>query len=98
MKLLHALEAIANETVVSDEVAMDEKYLLKSHNSEKRDDIKPRHRGEKASKRGLSSEQVSLLTAVKRQGDAFLKATNMVAPTSKEIEKIQKNLSGNCLV
>ena len=98
MKLLHALEAIANETVVSDEVEMDEKYLLNSHKGEKREDIKPRHRGEKASKRGLSGEQVCLLTAVQRQGDAVLMATNMAAPKSEDIEKIQKNLSGNCLV
>ena len=31
MKLLHALEAIANEIVVSHEVEMDEKYILNSH-------------------------------------------------------------------
>lgn len=98
MKLLHALESIASETVVSDEAEMDEKYLLNSHKGEKHDDIKQRHRGEKASKHGLSSEQVCLLTAVQRQGDAVLKATNMAAPKSEDIEKIQKNLSGNCFV
>lgn len=97
MKLLHALEAIANETVVSDEVEMDEKYLLNSHKGEKRDEIKLFHRGEKASKHGLSSKQVCLLTAVHRQGDAVLKETNMAAPKSEDIKKIQRNLSGNCL-
>ena len=76
---------------------MDEKYLLNIHEGEKRDEIKPRHRGEKASKRGLSSEQTCLLTAVQRQGDTVLKATNCAAPKSEDIEKIQKNLSGNCL-
>ena len=46
----------------------------------------------------LSSEQVCLLTAVQRQGDEVLKATNMAAPASEDIEKIKKNHSGNCLV
>lgn len=35
MKFLHALESITSETVVSDEVEMDEKYLLNSDKSEK---------------------------------------------------------------
>ena len=98
MKLLHALESIACEIVVSDEVEIDEKYLLNSHKGQKREDIKPRHRGEKVSKHDLSSEQVCLLTAVQRQCDAVLKATNVSAPRSDNIEKIQENLSENCLV
>lgn len=35
MKFLHALESITSETVVSDEVEMDGKYLLNSDKSEK---------------------------------------------------------------
>ena len=98
MKLLHALESIASETVVSDEVEMDEKYLLNSHKGEKREDVKPRHRGEKASKRGLSDEQVCLLTAVQREGDAVLKATNMAAPKAEDIAKIEPNFADHSFV
>ena len=98
MKLLHALESIASETVVSDEVEMDEKYLLNSHKGEKREDVKPRHRGEKASKRGLSDEQVCLLTAVQREGDAVLKATNIAAPKAEDIAKIEPNFADHSFV
>ena len=98
MKLLHALESIASESVVSDEVEMDEKYLLNSHKGEKREDVKPRHRGEKASKRGLSDEQVCLLTAVQREGDAVLKATNIAAPKAEDIAKIEPNFAGHSFV
>lgn len=52
----------------------------------------------KSSKHGHSIEQVCLFTAVQRQGDAGLKAMSMAAPKSEDVEKIQKNLSGDSLV
>lgn len=98
MKFLHALESIASETVVSNEIEMDEKYILNSHKGEKREDVKPRHRGEKASKRGLSNEQVCLVTAVQREGDAVLRATNMATPKEEDIAKIGLNFAEHSFV
>lgn len=72
--------------------------ILNSHKGEKREDVKPRHRGEKASKRGLPDEQVCLLTAVQREGDAVLKATNMAAPKAEDIAKIEPNFADNSFV
>lgn len=58
MKLLHMLKKMLEDTVVSGEIELDEKYLLNSHKGEKIDNLKPRKRGGSASKRGLSSEQI----------------------------------------
>lgn len=98
MKLLHALEKLVENNTVSDEVEMDEKYILNSHKGEKQEGVRPRHRGEKTSKRGLSSEQVCLLTAVQRHGDAVLKATNMATPKAQDIYRIGDSLKANSFV
>lgn len=58
MKLLHMLEKMIADTVVSGEIELDEKYVLNSHKGEKLDNLKPRKRGGSASKRGLSNEQI----------------------------------------
>ena len=49
-------------------VEVDETYVLESRKGERNLDRKPRKRGGKASKRGLSDEQVPILVAVDRSG------------------------------
>ena len=81
MKLLHMLEKMLEDTVVSGEIELDEKYLLNSHKGEKIDNLKPRKRGGSASKRGLSSERICLPTAVPTSGD-LMKLSNHIGENS----------------
>lgn len=71
MKLLHMLEKMIADTVVSGEIELDEKYVLNSHKGEKIDNLKPKRGG--STSKGLSNEQICLPTAVQRNGTAVLK-------------------------
>lgn len=60
-------------------VEFDETYFLESHKGEKNLECKPRKRGGKASKRGISSEQKAVLIVRDRNGnttDAVLEKSN----------------------
>ena len=85
------------ETVVFWKIELDEKYVLNSHIGEKIDNLKPRKRGGSASKIGLSSEQICLPTAVQRNGTAVLKATNTVAPASRNLMKLSNSIGENSM-
>ena len=52
-------------------VEVDETYVLESHKGQRTLDRKPRKRGGKAGKRGLSCEQVPVLVAADRNGTTF---------------------------
>ena len=65
-KLLHFLEFLEKDTLVANEIEIDETYVLNSHKGEKIENTKARKRGGIASKRGLSNEQVCIVTAVQR--------------------------------
>ena len=82
MKLLHMLEKMIADTVVFEEIELDEKYVLNSHKGEKIDNLKPRKRGGAAFKRGISSEQICLPTA---------------APKSGDLMKLSDNIGGNSM-
>ena len=97
MKLLHMLEKLTEDTVVSDEIELDEKYFCNSHKGTKIENVKPRKRGGAAKKRGLSNEQICLPTAVQRNGTAVLKATNTAAPSSSDIMKLFKSIGENSM-
>ena len=71
---------------------MDEKYICYSHKGTQIEDIKPKKRGTPASKRGLSNEQVCLLTAVQRLGISFLRAYNMAKPTTEDINQLKEHV------
>lgn len=98
MKLLHMLETISSQTVVSGEVEMDEKYFLNSHKGESIENVNPRKRGGSATKRGLSNEQICLPTAVQRNGAAVLMATNTATPCSEDIMKLANHLEEKSMV
>lgn len=84
-KLLNALEQDENRIVLQNEAEFDEKYFCYSHKGKQIDGKSGKKRGTPASKRGLSGEQVCLLTGVERQGQAFLRAYNLAKPTSEDI-------------
>jgi len=68
-----------NSEHLSGIVEFDETYFLESHKGERHLDRKARHRGGKASKRGVSSEQIAVLVARDRNGhtmDAILFKSN----------------------
>lgn len=57
MKFLHAFEQLMQNTLLSDEIELDEKYFLNSHKGTQID-------GAEGRKRGLSNEQICLPTAI----------------------------------
>ena len=45
---------------------MDEKYTPYNHKGTKIDGVEPKHRGTPAAKRGLSNQQVCIITAIQK--------------------------------
>ena len=45
---------------------MDEKYTPYNHKGTKIDGVEPKHRGTPATKRGLSNQQICIITAIQR--------------------------------
>ena len=66
-------------------VEVDETYVLESHKGQRKLGRKPRKRGGKASKRGLSGEQVPVLVAADRSGTTF--STVLPAVTANTLEQ-----------
>ena len=94
-KIMSFLEKDEDSIQVAEEVELDEKYLPESRKGKKfkdDDDRKPRHRGEKATKRGISDEKVCLLTATQRKGDSFLRSYNMGRPSSEEVMNLSSHI------
>ena len=56
---------------VGNEVEMDEKYTPYNHKVNKIAGVEPKHRGTPAIKRGLSNQQVCIITAIQRFGAQF---------------------------
>ena len=50
---------------------MDEKYNPYNHKGTKIDGVEPKHRGIPATKRGLSNQQVCIITAIQRFGECL---------------------------
>ena len=97
MKLLHVLEQLQNETVLSEEIELDEKYFLNSHKGKQIEGVVGRKRGGKAKKRGLSSEQICLPTVIQRDGNVYLQATNTATPSSSDIMKLAPYIDEYCM-
>ncbi len=91
-KIMSFLEKDEDKIEVAEEVELDEKYLLQSHKGTKIKGVISRHRGEKASKRGISNEQICLLTAVDRYSSSFLRAYNMGRPTSDDVMNLSSHI------
>lgn len=91
-KILSFLENNEDSIVVSDKVELDEKYIQRSHKGKKILGVEPRHRGVKASKRGISDEKICLLTAVERGGESFLRAYNYGRPSSEDVMNLKSHI------
>lgn len=83
---------------VGNEVEMDEKYTPYSHKGTKIEGIKSKHRGTPASKRGLSNEQVCIITAIQRFGHTIARTLNYGKPTSLNLLRFGDCLEANSFV
>lgn len=84
--------------ILSDHIELDEKYSPRNHKGSKIESVKSKYRGMPASKRGISDEQVCLLTAVQRGGAAFLHAFNMSRPNSEDIMNLLEHMKKDSYV
>lgn len=79
-------EALEDEmSVLCGTVEADGTYILESQKGSKNISRKARHRGEPASKRGLSSEQICSVTMTDRNGHEVFKTLCRAKPTSDMI-------------
>jgi len=92
-KILLALEYLeeCNPTELKNIAELDETYVLESEKGKKFDENAtraPRKRGSKASKRGLSEEQVCICTGVERnKGSSYAVTVNRAKPSNDEIKE-----------
>jgi hypothetical protein len=62
---------------ISDQAELDEKYPVKSHKGERLKHVAGKKRGTPSTKRGISHDQVCLLSGVQRGGGSYLRSFNM---------------------
>ncbi|MBO5569862.1 MAG: IS1595 family transposase [Clostridia bacterium] len=92
-KVLLALQFIEENlpTELKNIAELDETYVLESEKGKKFDENatrEPRKRGSKASKRGLSNEQICICTGVERnQGSSYAVTVNRAKPSNKELKE-----------
>ena len=77
---------------MGNEVEMDEKYTPYNHKGTKIDGVESKHRGTPASKRGLSNQQVCIITAIQRFGHMIARTLNYGKPSSIDLLRF-----GECL-
>lgn len=71
---------------------MDEKYTPYNHKGTKIDGVEPKHRGTTATKRGLSNQQICIITAIQRFGHIIARTLNYGKPSSIDLLRF-----GECL-
>lgn len=91
-KFLNSLKEHDEEVVVSDVLEIDELYVLESRKGQTFDDRPSRKRGESAKKRGLSSEQVCIITALERDGNPYIQTYNIAKAASDDIRILAKHI------
>lgn len=92
-KILNALETAGNGKKLSGIVELDEKYVLKSHKGMRLPNIKGRRRGGRASRRGVSDEQLCIMTAVQREGMSYAKSWNLARPGYSDVLKLAPHIA-----
>ena len=90
-KILLVLEAkVQREPAIMSGISeLDETYVLECEKGRKFDENaprKPRKHGAVASKRGISSEQICIMSGVQRGGVVYAKTINRAHPTNDEIK------------
>ena len=91
--LLGIVKYLESEPVILENIAeLDETYVLESFKGSKFPEDaprKPRLHGERAEKRGISSEQICICAGVQRnQGSAYANTVNRARPTDDEIQQV----------
>jgi transposase-like protein len=91
-KILYALRSL-DHTTLQGIVESDETYILESDKGKKGGIAhrKPRKRGGKAHKRGISDEQVSVVVAIDRNGGIFSKLAGRGRVTASQINDVIGN-------
>lgn len=97
-RIMSFLEKNEDSIQVAEEVELDEKYLPESHKGKQIEGKVSKHRGEKASKRGISDEKVCLLTAVERNGCSFLRSYNMGRPSSDDVMNLASHVKAGAFL
>jgi len=99
-KILSAIEIHETTvpTVLSGVCEIDDTYVLESVKGTKIPDDyhrRPRGHGAKASKRGVSNEQVSIMAGVERNGKIYTKTANRSTPGKDDVTEIFNGHIGN---
>ena len=84
-KLMCSLEEETTGTMMAEQAELDEKYILKSHKGTKLEAVAGKKRGTPSSKRGISNDQICLLTGVQRGGSSYFRSFNMGRPSADEV-------------
>ena len=69
---------------------MDEKYTPYNHKGTKIDGVEPKHRGTPATKRGLSNQQICIITAIQRFTHTIARTLNYGKPSSIDLLRFGK--------
>ncbi len=86
-KVLNALLRLGDGNLLSGIVETDETYFLESFKGKRNLTIrKPRKRGGKASKRGISHEQVAVMVAISRDGGIVCRTSGQGGTTAPKIQ------------
>lgn len=96
-KILLVLEAKKKKepTKISGISELDETYVLECEKGRKFDEDaprKPRKHGAVASKRGISDEQICIMTGAQRGGAVYAETVNRAHPSNEEIKLVFKGL------
>lgn len=97
-KLLNSLSMQTEEYVLSNLIEVDEIYLLENRKGQKVMDRTSRKRGSPATKRGLSNEQVCLITAIERDGESYLHSYNFAKPGFTDIKQLAQHIKAKSYV
>ena len=84
--LLFLMERAEMKGPLAGIIEADETYMLESQKGKKVTDRKPRRHGRKASKRGLSNEQLCICVATDRDNHIVASCVNRAKPSSEELQ------------
>lgn len=77
---------------------MDKKYIPYNRKGTKIDGVEPKHRGTPAAKRGLSNQQVCIITAIQRFGHTIARTLNYGKPSSIDLLRFGESLESKSFV
>lgn len=97
-KLLHSMEQLECPDELKGEIEIDEKYFNQCHKGTKIEGFEGKKRGTPANKRGISEEQVCVLTVVQRMGESIIRSFNMARPSAVDIANIENQISDDSFI